>query len=269
MLFLTVDQHKDVLRRLVDFGKTRVNGIPYGDADLGYFSLMSCFLLQNLSAAETLLRISSSFGDEWYPATVGYTVARTMFEVDVTAHYITKSPAECVHQYIDFTAILNKKEMDACNKHRNSKKPGWQEPMESLWQNYWANRESEIERKYKIAIPQFTRTDKKGKNSVFQNWSGKTIHQMASEVDHTEAYDVFYSELSSFAHADVRLADRYLQCRPDGPVWSQKAREFDVGNVFRHAANFLTCHLELFGKQIKTWTEAEVANCWTFDLRRE
>jgi hypothetical protein len=85
---------------------------------------------------------------------------------------------------------------------------------------------------------------------------------MASEVDHIEAYDVFYSELSLFTHADVRLADRYLQHRPDGPIWSQKANEFDVGNVFRHAASFLTCNLELFGNQFNIWTEAEVSDCW-------
>lgn len=262
MLFLTVDQHKEVLRRLVDLGKTKVNGIPYDDSDLGYVSLMVCFLLQNLSASETLLRISSSFGDEWYPVTAGYTIARTMFEVDVTAHYITKAPTERVPQYINYSAILNKHAMDVCKKHRGSKDPQWREAMDLLWQNHWANRESEIERKYNIVIPQFTRTDKKGKISPFQNWAGITIRQMASEVDHAEAYDIFYSELSSFTHADVHLADRYLQRRPDGLVWSQKAKEYDVGNVFRHAASFLTCNFELFGHQFKTRTEAEVSDCW-------
>ena len=262
MLSLTVDQHKEVLQQLVNLGERISNGVPDNHLEIGYTSLMVSFLLHNLTAARSIVQLSNSFGDEWFPASVCYTIARTMFEVDVTAHYIAKSPAEHVRQYIDFTAVLNKKEMGACKKNRNSEKPGWQEPMESLWQNYWANRESEIERKYKIVIPQFTRTDKKGKTSVFQNWSGKTILQMASEVDHTEAYDVFYSELSSFAHANVRLADRYLQHRTDGPVWSQKAREFDVGNVFRYAANFLTCHLELFGQQFNTWTETEVSDCW-------
>jgi hypothetical protein len=96
----------------------------------------------------------------------------------------------------------------------------------------------------------------------FHNWSGKTVRQMAAEVDHIEAYDIFYAELSSFTHVDVRLADRFLQRRPDGLVWSQRAGEGDVGNVFRHAASFLTCYLELFGRQFKTWPEAEVQKCW-------
>jgi hypothetical protein len=262
VLFLTVDQHKEVLRRLVDLGGRATNGVPADQTDLGYASLMVCFLLQNLSAAETLLRISSSFGNEWYPVTVGYTIARTMFEVDVTAHYITQSPSERVPQYIHFTAILNKLEMDACNKHRNSKNFQWREAMELIWKNCWSMRESEVINKFNEVSPQFASINKKSKNPKGWKWSGKSIHEMASEVDHVEAYDIFYSELSSFTHGDVHLADRFIHHRPDGYVWSQKAREFDVGNVFRHAISFLACNLTLFGGQFKTWTEEEVNNCW-------
>ena len=152
--------------------------------------------------------------------------------------------------------------MDACLKHRNSNDPQWGEAMNLIWQNYWASRERDVTEKFEAIAPQFTHTDRKGKQTVFQNWSGKTLRQMAEEVDHAEAYDIFYAELSSFTHVDVHLADRFLQSRPDGPVWSQRADEFDVGNVFRHAASFLTCYLELFGRQFKTWSESEVKNCW-------
>ncbi len=269
MLFLTPDQHKDVLQRLVDLGGRAANGVPLNQADLGYTSVMVCFLLQNLSAAETLLRISSSFGSEWYPAAVGYTIARTMFEVDVTAHYITNAPVERVPQYIDFTAVLNKREMDACKKHRGSEDPQWREAMDLLWKNHWAGRENEIDAKFNAVVARYTAKNKNGNTSSFRNWAGKSLREMASEVNHLEAYDIFYAELSSFTHADVHLADRYLQLRPDGPVWSQKASEYDVGNVFRHAASFLTCNLELFGRRFKTWTDLEVADCWKVDLRVE
>jgi hypothetical protein len=267
MLFLTPDRQKDVLQRLVDLGGRAANGVPLDQADLGYASLMVCFLLQNLSAAETLLRISSSFGSEWYPAAVGYTIARTMFEVDVTAHYITNAPTERASQYIQFAAVLNKNAMDACKKHRGSKDPQWREGMELEWQHRWATRENEIDAKFNAVAAQYTEKTKNGK--IFRNWAGKPLHKMASEVNHLEAYEIFYAELCSFTHADVHLADRYLQLRPSGPVWSQKASECDVGKVFKHAASFLTCHLELFGRQFKTWTEAEVAHCWEVDSRVE
>lgn len=229
---------------------------------------MMSFLLQNLSAAETLLRLSNSFGDEWYPVTVGYGVARTMFEVDVTAHYITKAPAERVSQYIEFAAVLNKSEMDACKKHRDSKDPQWREAMDLLWNHHWASRELDVIKKFNIVAPRFTRTNKNGKTSVFHNWAGKQLRQMAAEVDHLESYDIFYTELSSFSHADVHLADRYLRIDSEGPIWSQRARDGEVGNVFRHAASFLTCYLELFGSQFGTWTDEDVRDCWAIDIEK-
>lgn len=263
MLFLTTDQHQDVLRRLLDLGRSRIDRVRFHPAESEYTSLLLCFLLQNFSAAETLLRLANSFGKEWYPVAVGYTVARTMFEVDVTAHYITKAPADRSRQYIDFSAVLNKRAMDACNEHRSSKDPQWQEAMQLLWQHHWATRECEVIAKFNAVAPAFTRVNRNGKAVIFQNWTGKTVRQMAQEVDHLEAYDLFYSELSSFTHADVHLADRYLKIRPDGPIWSQRANESEVGNVFRHAATFLTCYLELFGGQFQTWSETEARGCWS------
>ena len=262
MLFLTVKQHQEVLRRLLGLAKGRPGEIPIHSAGLGYSSLMICFLLHNLSAAETLLRILESFGDAWFPVTVGYAMARTMFEADVTAHHISQMPAERARQYIEFGALLKKRQMDACLEHCQSKDPQWREAMELVWQHHWAPRQADVLSKFDAVVSQFRRVNKSGKEIVFQNWSGKTVRQMAAEVDHLEAYDTFYAELSSFTHVDVRLADRFLHNRPDGPLWSQRAEEGDVGNVFRYAASFLTCYLELFGRQFKTGSEGEVQKCW-------
>ena len=262
VLFLTVEQHQEVVRRLLDFGRDRTDRIPFHTAGLEYSSLMNCFLLHNLSAAEALLRVGGSFGVEWFPVTAGYVIARTMFEADVTAHYLSQAPAERARQYIAYGAVLKKRQMDACRKHMNSDDPTWRESMSLCWQHYWEPQQSDISKKFDAVANQFTRSKQNGRTEVFKNWAGKTLREMAVAVDHTEAYDIFYSELSSFTHVDVHLADRFLQYRPDGPVWSQRAEESDVGNVFRCAASFLTCYLELFGRQFKTWSEAEVQSCW-------
>jgi len=227
---------------------------------------MVCFLLHNLSVAETLLRTLGAFGNKWFPVTVGYSIVRTMFETDVTAHYITKAPTELARQYIDFGAVLNKRRMDACKTHRRSKNPQWREVMDLVWQDEWSPRENDVLARFAAVAGQFTHRNKGLKKTVFQNWTGKSLRQMAIEVDHVEAYDIFYAELSSFAHVDVHLADRFLQLRPEGPVWSQRAREFDVGNVFRRGAEFLTCYLKLFGEQFKTWTNTEVQDCWSVKI---
>lgn len=262
MLYLTATQQQEALRRLLILGRSHTDRIPFHSSGVEYTSLMICFLLHELSAARTLLRTCGSFGEQWFPVAIGYSIARTMFETDVAAHYITIAPAERARQYIEFGAVLNKHKMDACLKHRESMKPDWREATSLLWRQHWAPREAAVVNAFNAVAAKFTRTNRDGKEITFRNWSGKDIRQMAVEVDHVEAYDIFYSELSSFTHSDVDLANRYLRLRHDGPGWSQRAEEGDVGNVFRHAASFLTCYLELFGRQFNVWSDVDVQECW-------
>jgi hypothetical protein len=258
---LTAKEHQQVVEHLLKFEEC-VNITRYHSAGPEYTSLMVCFLSQNMVAAKSLLSLRGSFDDDWFPATVGYAIVRTMFEVDVQAHYITKNPIDMSRQYIEFEHILNKREMDAYEKQCNSSNPGWHEAMNIMWQEYWSPLQTSINTKYKAVRGCFETTTKKGKVITSQNWSGKSIHQMAIEVDHEEAYDIFYAELSSFAHVDVRLANRFLQIRPDGLTWSQRTKPFDVGNVFRYAATFMTCFLELFADQFGTWSKDDIRACW-------
>jgi hypothetical protein len=250
-----------VLSQLLDLGRT-FGKSPVRSADIEYTSLMVCFLLHEISAANSLLRLREAFGEAWFPTTVGYIVARSMFETDVTAHYIGQEPSHRAHQYIAFESVLKKHEMDTCAKHRGSKDPQWRDAMCLLWRKRWAQEEQEVNAQYDQMRHQFETRGKGGKVTSFHNWSGKSIRQMAVEVEHEEAYDVFYADLSSFTHADVRLANRFLRLHADGMTWSQRAREFDVGSVFRYAAIFLTCHLKLFGQQFGVWDAQTVERCW-------
>ena len=261
MQFLTFQQHEAVLTRLSSLPRP-FTSIQTHPAGWDYTSLMVWFLLHNLSAAESLFRLSSSFGYTWFPAIVAYTVARTMFEIDVTSHYISRSPADRASQYIEFSAMLSKREMEACRAHRDSPDSEWREAMNRVWTNDWAAREQQIQERYEAVRSKYTRTTGRGKSQEFANWSGKSLRQMAREVDHLEPYDIFYAELSSFTHADVRLADRFLKVRPEGPMWTQRTKEADLGHAFRFAAIFLTCNLELFASEFGLWTRDDVENCW-------
>jgi hypothetical protein len=263
MYYLTVDQHRIVVERLAQLAEAGARG-PYHSADPEYTSLMVSFLLHNLSAAYSLIGLIKSFGVEWFPVTVGYAIVRPMFEIDVTAHYISQLPAERARQYIEFGSILRFSKMQAIIKHRNSNDPSWKQGMDALWEYEYAKKEQNLTEEYRKVRSKFIKSSK-GREIPFHNWAGVTLKDMAVAVKHQEAYDIFYSDLSSFTHADVSLADRFLKIQDSGPKWSMRASESDVGFVFRYAATFLDCFLTMFGEQFAMWKANEVRDCWHLD----
>jgi hypothetical protein len=259
MRLLTVDQHRDVLTRLVVLGRR------IGNHELRispYSSLMASFLLHELASADAILALHRQLGEMWFPVTSAYLIARTLFEVDVTAHYISQDPKDRAIRYIEFGHVLKKRKMDACARHRESADPSWAEGLALEWRHHWAGVERAVNEEYERVKPRFETIGANGKARPFNNWSGKTLRQMAVEVHHAESYDVFYSDLSSFTHADVRLANRFLKAPRGGPLLTSRADEGDVGAVYRYAAIFLTCFLKLFGQESGMWTPEEVERCW-------
>jgi hypothetical protein len=187
-----------------------------------------------------------------------------LFELDVTAHYIAQDPVLRSRRYIDFEHVLRKTTLEAVERHRVSGQASWREAMQLTYSHEYAPRKARIDAEYSRVRSQFE--DKKGKRA--NGWSGKSIYAMAKEVNHLEAYDIFYADLSSFAHVNVRLANRFLRTRGvvdgNGPSWSQRSDETDVAFVFRYAAIFLTCFLELLGKEFSPWDAKKVRACWDF-----
>ena len=262
MKYLTAEEHMQVVSRLIAF-LSSIKGVEIHSAGIEYTSLMMCFAMHSKSACESLLTLQRSSGSEWFPSTTGYLIVRSLFEVDVTAHYISQAPIERSRRYIDFEHVIQKKTLEAIERHRMSGNSSWKEGMELLYENEYAPRKSKIDSAYANVRSQFE--DRNGKRAT--SWSGKSIYAMAKEVDHLEAYEIFYADLSSFAHVNVMLANRFLRLegwKGTGPLWSQRADEFDVGQVFQYAASFLTCFLELFGKEFKLWDKAKILACWDF-----
>jgi len=257
---LTSDQYINILDKLFKLGiSAEIKKIHKNGPE--YTSLMVCFLNHNLKSAECLLKLSNSFEKRYFPTTVGYTIVRPMFEIDVNAHYISKDPIIRAHQYIEYDYIVKKRQMDACTKHMNSNKPDWREGMEMTWKDDWSDIQQEINSKFDLVHSRFEKVTKNGKHILYNNWSGKSIREMAIEVDHEEAYDIFYADLSSFTHVDVRLADRFLRLNRSGMSWSTEAKYYDINSVFRYADIFLSCFLSLFGKTFDLWCDKEVHKC--------
>jgi hypothetical protein len=123
------------------------------------------------------------------------------------------------------------------------------------------HRQVDVNAKFDEVKSLFSRPDGK----MFATWSGQSLRALAKDVDHEEAYDTFYSHMSSFVHVDVRSANRFLRLTPDGPSWTQRASWHDVGEVLHEGASFLSCMLKLFGEQFDAWTATAVDECWNKD----
>jgi len=267
MLFLSTQDHIEVLKNLIALGRPKmfmVSPIKYSNE---YTSLMVSFLLHNISASESLLTLYNTYSNQWFPTNIGYIIVRTMFETDITAHYITKDPTKRSLQYIQYGAIIDKKQLAMCINLCNSTNNSTKEYMQLMFKERYKNKEEEINNQYNKIKNNYTHNNKNGKKTLYKNWSGKSIHNMAIEVDHKEVYETLYTELSSFTHVDVKLATRFLRVDLKGPYWSNKASENDLGSVFQYADIFLTCFLKLFGKEMTIWDEEEVDNCWNIKKR--
>lgn len=257
----TIKQQQNLLQDLVAFARKK-NEVQTHNSGIEYTSLMISLLLHNMNAAETLLRLVKSFGNDWFPVTIGYVVDRSIFEVMINAHYISNKPAKRAHQYIEYIHVLKKKTLDIFRKHRNTKDPLWYEFINQVLEYELENQAFKIYEEYERVKTNFQRVNKKGKTIALNNWAGKTIRDMACEVDHEIEYDLFYSDLSSYTHCNVKLADQFLRFTPSGLSWTQRADGFHVGNVFRYAATFFSCFLVLFGNQFNVWTKQDVGNIW-------
>jgi hypothetical protein len=257
MKYLTTDEHREVVTRLVDLARSR-DGTHAHNAGWEYTSLMVCFLLHSMGAAESLIELHKRFGNEWFPVTTGYVVARSLFEVDVNAHYLSGDPVARSRRYIEFEHVIRKSTLEAIERHRASGESSWREALQLMYNHEYAPRKAEIDAEYDRVRAQFENA--KGKRAT--NWAGKSIREMAADVDHLEAYDIFYADLSAFTHVNVMLANRFLRLQNDDIGWTMRANEYDVGNVFRYTATFLTCFLQLFGKQFGLWDEQRVMSCW-------
>lgn len=199
---------------------------------------------------------------EWFPVVVGYVTARSMFEADISAHYISQQPRERATQYIEFKRVLDKKRLDAWLRHSEHKNKGKREFVQSVVSYELNSQEAIINKEYQAILPRFQFVNEKGKRKPYENWAHLSFKNMAKAVDHEMEYDLFYSDLSNFVHGNIALADRFLRADRDGLLWSVRARDEDVGGVFRYVATFFSCFLELYGRQFNLKLDSQIESLW-------
>src|SRR6185312_9499049 len=171
MKYLTTAEHREVVRRLVTLAKSFQGCERPHDAGLEYTSLMLCFMMHGVESAESLLTLHDRYQDEWFPATTGYVVARSLFEVDVNAHYISGDPRVRSRRYIDFEHVIQKNTFEAIERHRASASSSWREGLQLAYNLEYAPRKPQIDANYNRVRSQFENAKRKRAT----NWAGISI----------------------------------------------------------------------------------------------
>ena len=263
---LTTKQHVELTARLLSLAKNILSEnkeLKYHDAGFEYTSIMICFYSHIISSVDTILKLHK-LSPNWFPTTNAYIILRSIFEINIVAHYISKDPCKRAISYIEYGKILNKKRFDAILKHKETKREPWRRFIEETLKHEYYPKQSKINEDYNEVKDKFTFVNKRGKKKMFPNWTNKSLKEMAKEVNHEIEYDLFYSDLSNFTHGSVKLANRFLKIKEGEPLWSMRSDETDVGFIFRYAATFLSCFLSLFGKEFKVDIDKEIESCWNF-----
>jgi hypothetical protein len=111
-------------------------------------------------------------------------IARGMFEISVTAAYLTKNPSE-VGDYLSFAAVEAWNHLQSAKKH----KAGSVSP----------ELEAQAEIEYKRVRSQFSNDA----GRVQRRWTKKSIRQMAEEIGRLNIYDVAYNLASELHHLPI------------------------------------------------------------------
>jgi len=263
---LKTHQYVEVAVRLVELTNQNFpehKGVEIHKAGISYTSLMVCFrmhLIRSMIIMTKFYKLSPNY----FPVTTAYLILRTMFEININAHYISQDPERRSNEFIDYGNIIDKRKIDKYSKHKNTKKKDWAEFINAILKYDYPNKK-EIVHNYENVKSKFEYTNSKGAKKLFSNWANKSLYKMACEVDHEIEYDFFYSRYSNFVHGNIKLADRFLKIKGDKMWWSGETFEPEVAFAFRDASAVFGCFLSLLGKQWNKVIDEEIKNCWNFD----
>ena len=264
---LTSEQHFRILRDLRNLASRPASLLCDGDP---YPILMQAFKDHQTSCTDVILLLWDHFKEDRFPVAPACLIARSMFETDVNAHYIAKDRASRAKQYLDYECILYKIEMEVCASLRNSAQKSWKDGMDLVWRSKWEPSKDLVNRRFNQVKDGYRKGHKRAnheeaasfdRRDYADNWAGISLYKMAELVDHIEPYRYFYSFLSSFTHADVRLVSTYIARSHSHQTPENDRHSFDVWTVSQHAVSFFMCFLKFYARETGSWTENDVEQC--------
>lgn len=218
------------------------------------------FLLHFCSTIEALLALYK-LNPNSFPVSNALVLTRCLFEVNITALYISDKPKERALSFIDYHNVLRMQAFKRLNKHQSNHNSQWTSYINVVLQHEYIPDQKTIEQEYARVKSQFEFTDKNGKIRPYSNWANKSLKEMAQAVNHEIEYDLFYPELSEFTHSTAHLADLFLKSERWPPKWSTRADEENIEFVFAYAAEFFSCFLSRMSKDFQLDLQKEIDSC--------
>lgn len=266
-VYLTTEQQIELVRRLLKLADTKfasAKSIKYHKEGVEYTSLMVCFFLHICSVVDSLLKLFN-INPQFFPVPIAFILARSIFETNITALYISKEPRQRALAFIEYGNIVKEERFRRLLKYKDTNVEPWAAFVNLVLSEEYYPKQDKIEAGLKKVKPMFEFVTKAGKKKMFTNWANKSMREMAIEVNHEIEYDIFYPELSNFTHNNIHLADLFLTTRDDSPFWTTRADEGNIGYVFGHVATFFSCFLTLMSRQFNLGIEKDIDECWNLD----
>jgi len=252
-----------IASRLLDLARTRFindEALQSHTAGREYASLMMSFLLHFCSTIDSFISLWK-LNPNIFPVSNALVLTRCLFEVNVTALYISDNSKERSISFIEFHNVLRMQAFNRLSKLNNVNNSQWSPFITAVLQQEYIPDQKTIEQEYARVKNQFEFTDRNGKVRVFSKWANKSLKEIAIAVNHEVEYDLFYPELSEFTHSTVHLADLFLRSKQYPPQWTTRSDEKNVDIVFAYASEFFSCFLSRFSKEFKLNLQKEIDDC--------
>jgi hypothetical protein len=168
---------------------------------------------------------------------------RTMLEAAITLGYISKDPNLRVDRFVEYEYIAQYRLLKVMDKHYPTTHIS-NERRQTIYEDYTSNKHK------------FRREDQ---------WSDKSIGQMAEEVGMTFWYDVVYKSGSSYVHSNITATRGFMIDSPDELLLAVGPQIFNATDIVSQASEItrIILHFALPNMGItledtqETWEKAE------------
>lgn len=187
------------------------------------------------------------------PLSISYSMIRNLFEIHLTAHYISLKPETRVERYISYESIAEYNKVKGLEELKNSSKECYKKIAEEILSQIDIH---SINQEYESIKSRYPRKD---------NWSGISIREMAKYTDHEEDYIYYYKFLCGFTHGNIKANLKYIHNEKKEVIIANRTNDIERGHIFNMVSQFYACFIDLLGNEFNYSLTEEIKKCWDFE----